>query len=349
VSSNSPISGTQGSPFSTSAFGLTATANTGYEFSGGATTLGGTYNQPTSTYGSNTTTGLFPVGSAISLITYDVSYSVNTGGITNNTGNSFNYVISGGTFSGSTQSGGPIAVPSGSPVTVTARIVPTGTDIITPNPTQDSVTVASVTSDQTITVSPTGVIDASTSTMTLNPTTSFTPPAAWSSPAGQWGYSINGGTRVVSLTASGQNGLSVVWTFSPNPPTPVTGYTSTGTTIGTVTGILGTDSAVSASATGTATLARSTVGMAGQGGSPGTGPDPNPSCSYSITSTAYTDSDITNGVTAGMYLYDANSGTNPYGGSSQSYRCNSVNIGGTASVGYVTFGAAGYIQSVGSC
>jgi hypothetical protein len=100
---------------------------------------------------------------------------------------------------------------------------------------------------------------------------------------------------------------------------------------------------------GTVTATRSTVGMAGQGGSPGTGPDPNPSCSYSITSTAYTDSDITNGVTAGMYLYDANSGTNPYGGSSQSYRCNSVNIGGTASVGYVTFGAAGYIQSVGSC
>ena len=100
---------------------------------------------------------------------------------------------------------------------------------------------------------------------------------------------------------------------------------------------------------GTVTATRSTVGMAGQGGSPGTGPDPNPSCSYSITSTAYTDSDITNGVTAGMYLYDANAGTNPYGGSSQSYRCNSVNIGGTASVGYVTFGAAGYIQSVGSC
>ena len=100
---------------------------------------------------------------------------------------------------------------------------------------------------------------------------------------------------------------------------------------------------------GTVTATRSTVGMAGQGGSPGTGPDPNPSCSYSITSTAYTDSDITNGVTAGMYLYDANAGTNPYGGSSQSYRCNSVNIGGTASVGYVTFGAAGYVQSVGSC
>jgi len=100
---------------------------------------------------------------------------------------------------------------------------------------------------------------------------------------------------------------------------------------------------------GTVTATRNTVGIAGQGGSPGTGPDPNPSCSYSVTSTAYTDSNVSNGVSAGMYLYDANTGTNPYGGSSQSYRCNSVNIGGTASVGYVTFGAAGYIQSVGSC
>lgn len=350
VSSNSPISGTQGDPFQTSAFGLIATANTGYEFSGGAPTLGGTYNQTSSTYGSNTTTGSFPAGSAISLTTYDVDYNVDTSGITNNTGNSFNYVISGGTFSGSAQSGGPIAVPSGSPVTVTARIVPTGTDIITPNPTEATVTVASVTSNQTITVSPTGVIDASTSTMNFNPTTSFTPSAAWPSPPGQWGYSLNGGTRVVTEgPVTDTTGGTVVWTFSPNPPTPVAGYTSTGTTIGSVTGVLGTDTTVSASATGTAAIARSSVGMAGQGGSPGTGPDPNPSCSYSVTSTAYTDSNISNGVSAGMYLYDANTGTNPYGGSSQSYRCNSVNIGGTASVGYVTFGAAGYIQSVGSC
>ena len=349
LSSNSPLSGVQGNPFQTNTFGLTATASTGYEFSTGATSLNGTYNQTASTYGSNTTTGSFPVGSAISLITYDVSYIVNTSGITNNTGNSFNYVITGGTFSGAAASGGPTSVPSGSPVTVTARIVPTGTDVISPNPTTATVTVASVTSDQTITVSPTGVINASTSTMTLNPTTSFTPAAAWSSPPGQWGYSINGGTRIVGLTASGQDGLSVVWTFSPNPPTPVTGYTSTGTTIGTVTGVLGTDSAVSASATGTATVARSSVGIAGQGGSPGTGPDPNPSCSYGVTSTAYTDSDISNGVASGMYLYDAASGTNPYGGNSQSYRCSSVNIGGTASVGYVTFGAGGIIMQVGSC
>jgi hypothetical protein len=350
VSSNSPISGTQGSPFSTSAFGLTATANTGYAFSGSnPTTLGGTYNQTSSTYGSNTTTGSFPLGSSVSLITYNVSYNVDTSGITNNTGNSFNYLIDGGTFSGSAQSGGPIAVPAGSSVTVEARIVPTGTDIITPNPTEDFVTVASVTSDQTITVSPTGVIDASTSTMTLNPTTSFTPANAWPSPPGQWGYSINGGQRYVGLTASGQNGLEVVWTFSPNPPTPVTGYTSTGTTIGTVMGILGTDTTVSASATGTATVARSSVGMAGQGGSPGQGPDPNPSCTYSITSTAYTDSDISNGVAAGMYLYNGTTGTAPYGSNSSSYHCNSVNIGGTASDGYVTFGAGGIIQSVGSC
>lgn len=94
---------------------------------------------------------------------------------------------------------------------------------------------------------------------------------------------------------------------------------------------------------------RNAVGIAGQGGSPGTGPDPNPSCSYSITSTAYTESDITNGVSTGMILYNGPTGTIPYGGNSQSYRCNSVNIGGSASVGYVTFGSGGVIIAVGTC
>ena len=255
VSSNSPISGN--GTFNTSLFGLTATSNAGYEFNGGATTLAGVYNQSTSTYGSNTTTGSFPVGSSSSLTTYNVSYNVDTSGITNNTGNSFNYVISGGTFSGSTQSGGPIAVPSGSSVTVTARIVPTGTDIISPNPTEATVTVASVTSDQTITVSPTGTISSGTSSMTLNPTTSFTPAAAWPSLGdGNWGYSIDGAARVAGLTATGTTGLTVNWTFLPNPPSTNSGYTSTGTTINSASGVLGTNATVSASATGTAAAAR---------------------------------------------------------------------------------------------
>jgi len=350
TSANNPLNGTQGNPFNTSDFNLTATANTGYEFSGGVTTLSipanGTYNQSTSTYGSNSTIGTFNA-TTLSLKSYPVSYTVNP----QITGGAYNLTITStsNTFSGSATSGSSTAV-FGTTVEVTATITPTGTDVLSPSPLTSSQSITIATSGNTIDLGTlTGSISASTSTMTLNPTTSFTPPNAWPSPPGQWGYSINGGNRVVGLTASGQTGLEVVWTFSPNPPTPVAGYTSTGTTIGSVTGELGVDTTVSASATGTAAIARSSVGMAGQGGSPGTGPDPNPSCSYSVTSTAYTDSDISNGVAAGMYLYDANTGTNPYGGSSQSYRCNSVNIGGTASVGYVTFGAAGYIQSVGSC
>ena len=350
TSATNPLYGPQGDGFNTSLFGLTATANTGYEFSGGVTTISipanGTYNQSTSTYGSNSTIGTFNATN-LSLKSYPVSYTVNpviSGGAYNLT-----ITSTSNTFSGSATSGSSSAL-FGTTVHVKAEITPTGTDVLSPSQLLATGSLVMAASGNVLNLGTlTGSISASTSTMTLNPTTSFTPPAAWSSPAGQWGYSINGGNRVVGLTASGQNGLSVVWTFSPNPPTTVTGYTSTGTTIGTVTGVLGTDSAVSASATGTATLARSTVGMAGQGGSPGTGPDPNPSCDYSVTSTAYTDSNISNGVTSGMYLYDAASGTNPYGGSSQSYHCNSVNIGGTASDGYVTFGAAGYVQSVGSC
>ena len=344
------VSGTQGGPFNTSAFGLTATANANYEFSGGITTLSipanGTYNQSSSTYGSNSTIGTFNA-TTLSLKSYPVSYTVNP----QITGGAYNLTITStsNTFSGSATSGSSSAV-FGTTVHVKAEITPTGTDVLSPSQLSAEGSLVMAASGNVIDLGNLiGSVSSSTSTMTLNPTTSFTPTNAWPNPPGQWGYSINGGQRYVGLTASGQNGLEVVWTFSPNPPTPVTGYTSTGTTIGTVMGILGTDTTVSASATGTATVARSSVGMAGQGGSPGQGPDPNPSCTYNITSTAYTDSDISNGVAAGMYLYNGTTGTNPYGGNSQSYKCNSVNIGGTASVGYVTFGAGGIIQQVGSC
>ena len=344
VSSNSPISG-NGS-FQTSAFGLIATANTGYEFSGGATTLGGTYNQTSSTYGSNTTTGSFPAGSAISLITYNVGYSVSTSGITNNTGNSFNYVISGGTFSGSAQSGGPIAVPSGSSVTVTARIVPTGTDIITPNPTEATVTVASVTSDQTITVSPTGTIDSGTSSMTLNPTTSFTPAAAWPSLGdGNWGYSINGATRYPGLTATGTTGLNVIWTFLPDPPTTNSGYNSTGTNIGSVSGVLGEDTVVSASATGTAAAARYPVSIASIGGQ--NNPlQPNYACSETVSTTAYTVADRSStGVQFGDLVYAGQVSSTPYSSNTLTWWKTPSGAGNNI----VNFDSSGVVQGLDPC
>ncbi len=344
VSSNSPISGN--GPFQTSAFGLIATANTGYEFSGGATTLGGTYNQTSSTYGSNTTTGSFPLGSAISLITYDVSYSVNTGGITNNTGNSFSYLIGGTTFTGSTQSGGPIAVPSGSLVTVTARIIPTGTDIITPNPTQDSVTVTSVTSDQTITVYPTGTINSGTSSMTLNPTTSFTPAAAWPSLGdANWGYSINGATRLAGLTATGTTGLNVTWTFLPDPPTTNSGYNSTGTTIGSVSGVLGEDTVVSASATGTAAAARYPVSIASIGGQ--RNPlQPNYACSENAGTTAYTVADRSStGVYVGDLVYNGQVSSTPYSTNTLTWWKTAAGAGNNI----VNFNSSGVVQGKDPC
>ena len=348
VSSNSPISGN--GTFNTSLFGLTATSNTGYEFNGGATTLAGVYNQSTSTYGSNTTTGSFPVGSSSSLTTYNVSYNVDTSGITNNTGNSFNYVISGGTFSGSAQSGGPIAVPSGSSVTVTARIVPTGTDIITPNPTEDSVTVASVTSDQTITVSPTGTISSGTSSMTLNPTTSFTPAAAWPSLGdGNWGYSIDGAARVAGLTATGTTGLTVNWTFLPNPPSTNSGYTSTGTTINSASGVLGTNTTVSASATGTAAAARYPVYIAATGGQPNP-LQPNYACNQtSIGYQAWTVADRSaTGIQFGDLVYNSQApSTTPYSTNTLTWwKCYTSSGSGTQ---IVNFDSSGVVQSVNPC
>ena len=256
ITSNSPLNGPQGTSFSTSAFGLTATANTGYEFSGGATTLGGTYNQSTSTYGSNTTTGSFPVGSSVSLITYNVSYSVSTSNITNNTGNSFNYVISGGTFSGSAASGGPIAVPSGSPVTVTARIVPTGTDIISPDPTTATVTVASVTSDQTITVSPTGVIDVSTgnASMTLASNGIIGPANGYTV-----SYTANSSPYTIGNAVSGAVGSSVA--FSTSITLNPTGYTL----ITPLTAVYSNGNSVTIPDTTEVTLAGEVMATRGQG------------------------------------------------------------------------------------
>ena len=346
VSSNSPISGTQGSPFSTSAFGLTATANTGYEFSGGATTLGGTYNQSSSTYGSNTTTGSFPVGSSVSLITYNVSYSVSTSNITNNTGNSFNYVISGGTFSGSTQSGGPIAVPSGSPVTVTARIVPTGTDIITPNPTQDSVTVASVTSDQTITVSPTGTIDSGTGSVRMDQNLVATGPGA-SSVVTAYTYNSAGGyqagstqTGTLGTTANFGASVSVTGSYfivsSSNNITPTSSpLYSTSTAV--VTANITVDTALTHSYS-------STIAATGGGNTaPGTGGS---ACNYSGTQvTVYTDSSASGGLSVGQTVYVGATSMTPYTTNAATW----WRTGAPGGAQLVQFNSSGTVANISSC
>ena len=203
TSATNPLNGTQGSGFNTSDFSLTATANTGYEFSGGVTTISiptnGTYNQSTSTYGSNSTIGTFNATN-LSLKSYPVSYTV-TPSIS---GGAYNLTITStsNTFSGSATSGSSTAL-FGTNVDVTATITPTGTDVISPNPLFATGSLVMAASGNVLNLGTlTGSISASTSSMTLNPTTSFTPAAAWSSPAGQWGYSINGGTRGTNSTVS---------------------------------------------------------------------------------------------------------------------------------------------------
>ena len=256
-------------------------------------------------------------------------------------------MISGGTFSGSAASGGPIAVPSGSSVTVTARIVPTGTDIISPNPTEATVTVASVTSDQTITVYPTGTINSGTSSMTLNPTTSFTPAAAWPSLGdGNWGYSIDGAARVAGLTATGTTGLTVNWTFLPNPPSTNSGYTSTGTTINSASGVLGTNATVSASATGTAVAARYPVLIAGTGGQ--RNPlQPNYACSENVGTTAYTVADRSStGIQFGDLVYNSQvPSTTPYSTNTLTW----WKTGAGAGNQIVNFDSSGVVQGIDPC
>ena len=237
-----------------------------YALTSAGTTAGYSYTPATTTYsGNNGTYSNSPniTGTAqgtVTLNNYTYTVVVNSEGVTTSGGATYSLSTSGpvAAVNGARATGqntslvGSIAAGTSYTQTTNAS-AGANSNISNLNSTSIVTGPSTANGNVSITHTFTGSVVPSTSTMTLNPTTSFTPAAAWSSPAGQWGYSINGGTRVVGLTASGQNGLSVVWTFLPNPPTPVTGYTSTGTTIGTVTGVLGTNSTVSASATGTAT------------------------------------------------------------------------------------------------
>ena len=347
TSANNPLNGAQGSGFNTSAFNLTATANTGYEFSGGVTTLSipanGTYNQSTSTYGSNSTIGTFNATN-LSLKSYPVSYTVNpviSGGAYNLT-----ITSTSNTFSGSATSGSATAVFNSS-VDVTATITPTGTDIISPDPLFATGSLVIAASGNVLSLGTlTGSISASTSTMTLNPTTSFTPAAAWPSLGnGNWGYSIDGALRVAGLTATGTTGLNVNWTFLPNPPTTNSGYNSTGTTIGSASGVLGTNATVSASATGTAAAARYPVSIASIGGQ--RNPlQPNYACSETVSTTAYTVADRSStGVYVGDLVYAGQVSSTPYSSNTLTWWKTASGAGNNI----VNFNSSGVVQGKDPC
>ena len=222
------VNGTQGDPFNTSAFGLTATANANYEFSGGVTNLSiptnGTYNQSSSTYGSNSTIGTFNA-TTLSLKSYPVSYTVNP----QITGGAYNLTITStsNTFSGSATSGSSTAV-FGTTVEVTATITPTGTDVLSPSP---------LTASQSITIAASGnVIDLGTLTGSISPginhpySSTIAGIGGNNNPPGSGGSACNySATTTVYTDSSASGGLSVGQTVyvSANSNTPYSTNTLT--------------------------------------------------------------------------------------------------------------------------
>jgi len=222
------LTGTQGYPFNTSAFGLTATANANYEFSGGVTNLSiptnGTYNQSSSTYGSNSTIGTFNA-TTLSLKSYPVSYTVNP----QITGGAYNLTITSttNTFSGSATSGSSSAV-FGTTVHVKAEITPTGTDVMSPNPLLATGSLVMAASGN--------VIDLGTLTGSISPginhpySSTIAGIGGNNNPPGSGGSACNySATTTVYTDSSASGGLSVGQTVyvSANSNTPYSTNTLT--------------------------------------------------------------------------------------------------------------------------
>jgi hypothetical protein len=244
ITSNSPLSGIQGNSFSTTAFGVTAAADVNYVLSG----VSVAYNPTTSYYGNNNTTAT--ISGSVSLITYDVTYSVDVNGITDNSGNGYT-LVSGDSFSGLAQGNPGITVNSGSSVTASVQVVPTdGTGSITA-----SVTVNPVTADQNIVLSPTGTINANTgdASMTLANNGIVGPANGY-----QVEYYADGTPYIIGSAKSGNSGSSVAFS---------TGFTlnSGYTLITALSAVYSNGSSVTIPGTTAVTLAGEVMATRGQG------------------------------------------------------------------------------------
>ena len=205
--------GTTGDPFNGTEFGLVATANTNYEFTGGAATVSGLYTPTASTYGGTSITGYFNA-TTVSAKDYPVNYTVtpSISGIQN-----YNITITGGTFSAPATSGSTTA-PYGSTVTVKAQITPTGTDVISPNPLEatGSVVITSSTANTIDLGTLTGAISSSSGFVQMNENISASGPGASSV---QGAYSFNGvagytaGTTKTGTVGATSPGFAASFTY----------------------------------------------------------------------------------------------------------------------------------------
>jgi hypothetical protein len=336
--------GTTGGSFPATDFGLVATANTNYEFTGGAATVSGLYTPTASTYGGTSITGYFNA-TTVSAKDYPVNYTVtpNISGIQN-----YNITITGGTFSAPATSGSTTA-PYNSTVTVKAEITPTGTDIISPNPLEaiGSVVITSSTANTIDLGILAGTISSSSGFVQMNENISASGPGA-SSVAGA--YTYNGATGYVAGTPeSGTVGVAANFAATFNYDSSLYFISSSSVNITpTSSPVYATTVAPVTANVTVATANKHTFSstIAATGGSntaPGTGGS---ACNYSGTQvTVYTDTSASSGLSVGQTVYaSATSSTGISRNTSSWWKTGAP--GGTQ---LVRFDSSGAVAAIGSC
>jgi hypothetical protein len=335
ITSNSPLNGPQGTSFNTGAFGLTATANSGYQFTSGPSVI---YNQSTSTYGSNTTTGT--ITGNVSLTTYNVTYSVNTSGVTDNSGNGFT-LVSGDDFSGTAQGTPGITISSGGSATASVQLVPV--DGTTSGTISDSVTVNPVTSNQNISLTLSGTIEPSSGFVRMDENISASGPGA-SSVAGA--YTFNGATGYIAGTQkSGTVGTTVVFGAGFTYDTSNYWISSSSVNITSTSTPAYANPLVPVTANiNVVTEQRHayTSTIAGIGGSGGSGGS---ACGYSATVTVYTDASASGGLSVGQMVYASATSNTPYSTNTSAW----WKTGAPGGNQIVNFNSSGAVAFVSSC
>jgi len=202
-------------------------------------------------------------------------------------------------------------------------------------------TNTALTADTQIPFTLSGTVQSNQSSITLNPTGSFTPSAAYPSP-GVWGYSINGGARFNGTSAVGTVGQSVTFSFLPNPPSIASGYTQVSQTITTATATFtSSNQTLTAEASATAIVTRLTS-------------------SYNSTSAVSANEACQEGSTPDALYLEKGSGSSTYVQTGDTCYTTATGSGVVAAGYYKAYvsggagwmritGSAGVVQSVGNC
>lgn len=295
----------------------------------------------TATYSGSTITA--NILGAMSLRQYFLGYSI-TDGITGGTlGTDYEIIVTGslGTISNTLSSAQQKYYnTSASAYSITVAVNALAGNTIT-GLSGTGTTNTALTANTTIPFTLSGAVQSNQSSITLNPTGSFTPSAAYPSP-GVWGYSINGGARINGTSAVGTVGQSVTFSFLPNPPSIASGYTQVSQTITTATGTFtSSNQTLTAEASAAAIVTRVTS-------------------SYNSTSHVSSTEACQEASTSDALYLEKGSGSSSYVQTGDTCYTTATGAGVVAAGYYKAFvsggagwmritGSAGVVQSVGNC